>query len=98
MTILALLLAGACLCNAIPHLTAGLRGEPFPTPFARPRGIGDSSPVVNFLWGTGNLAVAGGLLMHSPHERGWMDIAAFATGWLALGLYVSRHFGSVRGG
>jgi len=34
--------AGAFLCNCIPHLCAGLQGMPFPTPFAKPRGIGKS--------------------------------------------------------
>ena len=43
--------AGAFLCNCIPHLDCGLRGAPFPTPFAKPRGIGDSSPLINVLWG-----------------------------------------------
>jgi hypothetical protein len=28
---------GAFFCNAIPHLANGLRGEPFQTPFAKPR-------------------------------------------------------------
>ena len=27
--------AGALLCNCIPHLTAGLRGERFPSPFGK---------------------------------------------------------------
>ncbi|WP_212741939.1 hypothetical protein, partial [Sphingomonas sp. 1F27F7B] len=30
MAYLVLFLGGALLCNAIPHLAAGLRGEPFP--------------------------------------------------------------------
>jgi hypothetical protein len=42
MIYLALFFAGAFLCNAIPHLAAGTMGMPFPTPFARPRGIGNS--------------------------------------------------------
>jgi len=57
-SIVAILFAGAFFCNCIPHLASGLRGEPFPTPFARPRGVGNSSPLANVLWGTANLAVA----------------------------------------
>ncbi|MEJ0066167.1 MAG: hypothetical protein WDM85_12710 [Caulobacteraceae bacterium] len=49
--------AGAFLCNSIPHLAAGLRGEVFPTPFAKPRGKGPSSALVNFYWGAANLAL-----------------------------------------
>lgn len=37
--------AGAFLCNALPHLAAGLQGRPFPTPFATPHGVGDSPPL-----------------------------------------------------
>jgi len=55
MNYLLLFLAGALLCNGIPHLAAGLRGEPFPTPFARPPGKGKSPPLVNFVWGSGNV-------------------------------------------
>ena len=43
--------AGAFLCNAIPHLASGLKGETFPTPFATPRGVGNSSAMLNFFWG-----------------------------------------------
>ena len=94
-----LILAGALLCNSLPHLAAGLRGEPFPTPFARPRGIGHSSPLTNFLWGTANLA-AGIALMHwqQPLVPVATGFALLAAGWLALGAYCSRHFGAVRAG
>jgi len=94
-----LFLAGALLCNSIPHLAAGLRGEPFPTPFARPRGVGYSSPVTNFLWGTINLAGGIALLLWRlrPVLLG-ATAAAAAAGWLAIGLYLARHFGAVRNG
>ena len=49
--------AGAFLCNCIPHLSSGLRGAPFPTPFAKPRGVGNSPPFLNFLWGSFNLFI-----------------------------------------
>jgi hypothetical protein len=51
MDYIASFFAGAFLCNCIPHLACGLRGETFPTPFANPRGKGPSAPMVNFLWG-----------------------------------------------
>ncbi|MDD2704212.1 MAG: hypothetical protein PHU07_02615 [Acidocella sp.] len=48
-------LAGRLICNAVPHLVAGLRGEAFPTPFAKPGGIGLSTPLVNVVWSWINL-------------------------------------------
>jgi hypothetical protein len=43
MSFFTLFIAGAFLCNAMPYLTSGLQGTPFPTPFAKPPGVGDSS-------------------------------------------------------
>ena len=93
-----LFLAGALLCNCIPHLAAGLLGMPFPTPFATPRGIGNSPPLMNFLWGTFNLGVGVVLVSRYPIALGVNPYgAAFAAGFLVLGVYLSRHFGKVRG-
>ena len=96
---IALFFAGAFLCNCIPHLSAGLQGAPFPTPFATPRGIGNSSPFVNFLWGAFNLFVGLYLLATHPVTIGANpECAALAAGALALGTYLSLHFGKVRRG
>lgn len=97
MDIVALFFAGAFLCNCIPHLAAGLRGEPFPSPFAKPSGVGDSSPLVNVLWGALNLAVGLALLAGRPLAIGFnLDCLAFAAGALLLGVFTARHFGAVR--
>ncbi len=97
MTYVALFFAGAFLCNCIPHLAAGLQGNPFPTPFAKPRGVGDSSPFLNFLWGAFNLAVGLALLAAHPTALGAnLNCLAIAAGALFLGGYLSRHFGKVR--
>jgi hypothetical protein len=53
--------AGAFLTNTIPHFVHGISGDSFPSPFANPPGRGLSSPLVNVLWGLGNL-VAGYIL------------------------------------
>jgi hypothetical protein len=37
--------AGIFLANAVPHFVHGISGDRFPTPFARPRGKGLSSPI-----------------------------------------------------
>lgn len=97
MNYLALFFTGAFLCNSIPHLAAGLRGEPFPTPFARPRGIGHSSPLVNFLWGFSNFFIGFYLLSTHPVTVGLNpEFLTLAVGALVLGLYLSCHFGKVR--
>jgi hypothetical protein len=89
--------AGAFLCNCIPHLSCGLRGEPFPTPFAKPRGVGDSSPSLNFLWGLANLLIGAALYTAYPFAFGVnRDSALFFAGFLILGLYLASHFGAVR--
>jgi hypothetical protein len=99
MLLVAPFFAGAFLCNCVPHLCAGLQGAPFPTPFASPRGIGNSSPFVNFLWGAFNLAVGLYLLATHPTEIGAnLDCLALAAGALLLGTYLSLHFAKVRRG
>jgi hypothetical protein len=98
MNYIALFFAGAFLCNSIPHLTAGLQGMPFPTPFAKPRGVGNSSPFLNFLWGFFNIAVGIALLSNFPVVVGLnLDCVLIAAGALTLGAYLALHFGKVRG-
>lgn len=99
MNYIALFFAGALLCNCIPHLTTGLQGETFPTPFARPRGKGNSPPLVNFLWGAFNVGVGLTILSYHPVVVGTnFDCLAVAAGALLLGAYLSRHFQKVREG
>lgn len=54
---LAAFFAGVFLTNVIPHFVQGISGNPFPTPFARPRGKGLSSPLTNTLWALSNLVI-----------------------------------------
>ena len=99
MTWFLLFFAGALICNALPHLAAGVRGEPFPTPFATPHGVGHSSPLVNFYWGTTNLAGGAALtLWRLPMVDCRIGLAVLAFGWLAIGSFAAVHFGKVRAG
>lgn len=92
-----MVLTGALLCNCIPHLAAGLRGEAFPTPFAKPPGEGNSPPLINFLWGSVNLFGGFGVAAwRLPLGDGWAGLGAAAFGWLAIGVYLARHLGKVR--
>ena len=89
--------AGAFLCNAIPHLVAGLQGRAFPTPFAKPRGAGDSSPLVNFLWGLLNAVIGVMLIARSPFIVGpTVGFACVVLGALLLGVYLALRFGKVQ--
>ncbi|WP_323118918.1 hypothetical protein [Burkholderia alba] len=92
----ALFFAGLLLCNCIPHLVRGLCGLPFPTPFATPRGVGDSSARTNLLWGFVNLVAGLAILSRYPVTlRFDMPLTALLAGGLVAGLYLSTHFGKV---
>ena len=91
--------AGAFVANAIPHVVQGMCGNRFKTPFASPRGVGESSAVVNVIWGFANLAVAGVLLHAFFPERlplPWTLCVAALAGALAMALYLANYFGKVR--
>lgn len=91
---LAQFFVGALLCNALPHLAAGLQGRCFPTPFATPRGVGHSSPLANVLWGFANLFGGTALAIANPaHDL--MRMIVIAVGAVVLGVYLAVHFGRV---
>ena len=54
---LAYFFAGGFLANGVPHIIHGISGKKFPTPFARPMVKGESSPVVNVIWGLVNFLI-----------------------------------------
>ena len=88
--------AGAFLCNSLPHLVAGVQGRPFPSPFAKPRGVGNSSPLVNVLWGMFNVVVGLVLLSLQPVSIGLnLLFVVVIAGALAIGVFLALHFGKV---
>jgi hypothetical protein len=97
MNYVVMFFAGIFLCNSIPHLTCGLRGESFPTPFAKPRGVGLSSPLLNFFWGCFNLVVGISLVSTRPVVADFYPtFIALVLGALAIGTYLSLHLAKVR--
>ncbi len=97
MDYVAIFFAGAFLCNSLPHLACGLSGTPFPSPFAKPSGIGNSSPMVNFYWGAANFFVGLLLLQRHPVTVGLSaGFLALLAGVLAIGTHLAWHFGRVR--
>jgi hypothetical protein len=84
---------GAFLCNAVPHLTRGLSGSAFPTPFASPPGRGLSPPLLNVLWGAANLAAAYVLLRYGQFSLGsWTRVLVAFAGALLIGLQLAITF------
>ncbi|GGC63898.1 hypothetical protein GCM10011396_08580 [Undibacterium terreum] len=97
MHYLAHFFAGAFLCNCIPHVACALQGSPFQTPFAKPRGVGNSSPLLNFLWGFFNFVVGLFLLAAFPIATALdPECLPLLLGAFAMGIYLSLHFGKVR--
>ena len=92
--------AGLFLANGVPHFVQGICGNPFPTPFASPSGIGESSAVVNVLWGFLNLAVGFALLFTFAPKGAdvALEWAFVGLGALVLALFCAWHFGRVRKG
>jgi hypothetical protein len=92
--------AGAFLANSLPHLTNGISGRAFQTPFAKPPGEGLSSSTVNVLWGFFNLAAAclltfavGNFSVHNVAQ-----MLVFGAGFLLLSVLMARQFGRFHGG
>jgi hypothetical protein len=90
-------IAGAFLANAVPHFVQGICGNRFQSPFASPPGIGESSAVVNVVWGWFNFVVAGVLLwLTFPPLPPVGSYVALAIGALISALYLAMHFGKTR--
>jgi hypothetical protein len=84
----------------VPHFVQGICGNPFQSPFAKPPGKGESSPLSNALWGFANL-LAGALLLHYFRPRGcaaWAGWGAVGLGVLLMAMQLSVVFGKVRSG
>lgn len=98
MTLSLLFFSGLFVCNSLPHLTAGLRGEKFPTPFAHPHGVGLSSPLLNVLWGSLNLFIGVYLLIksHASFNMPLLSWVVLAVAFLLMGCFSAIHFGKVR--
>jgi len=92
--------AGAFLANGVPHFVNGISGRKFQSPFASPPGVGESSPLVNVIWGMANFVVGYALLTGvGPLSTGLtLDALTVALGALAAGVGLSVHFGRVREG
>jgi hypothetical protein len=91
-------LAGAFSANFVPHFVSGVLGRTFPTPFASPPFRGPSSPLVNVLYGLGNLTVAYLLLSRvgAFEPRSALHASAFGLGLAAMSLLIVRSLARLR--
>jgi hypothetical protein len=95
----ALFFAGAFVANTVPHFVRGISGRAFPTPFASPPGQGESSPVVNVLWGSFNLIVgyvlcrAGGFNVHRTRHA-----VIVGLGVILMAVMLANAFGPLYAG
>jgi hypothetical protein len=90
--------SGLLLANGVPHFVQGISGNWFQSPFATPRGIGESSPLVNVLWGFANLAI-GFAILWSFAPKGSEVVAEWmlvGLGILVSAVFLAWHFGNVR--
>lgn len=91
---------GVFFANAIPHAVNGMMGRPFQSPFAKPPGEGLSSPIINVLWGSFNLAVAYVLVFRVGEfeMKDTADVLALGAGAFLIAVFSARHFGRFNGG
>lgn len=90
--------AGIFLTNGIPHFINGISGYRFQTPFASPPAVGESSPIVNVLWGMANIVI-GLLLVLKVGEFKFglnFDTITFFVGAFLIAIILAWHFGRVR--
>ena len=90
-------IAGLFLANGVPHFVQGICGHPFQSPFATPRGVGESSPVINVLWGWLNLLV-GAWMLWQFWPKGGSTLPQWGLVWLGalvMALFLANHFGKV---
>jgi len=91
---------GLFLANTVPHLTNGISGRPFQSPFAKPPGKGLSSSTVNVLWGMLNLAFGWFLIFRVGRfqpSNPWQALPV-GIGMTIMSVLTARSFGRFHGG
>jgi hypothetical protein len=91
---------GVFLANALPHLSNGISGHAFQSPFATPPGVGLSSSVVNVAWGLFNLSIGYMLVCRvgSFDLRKTLHVLVLGAGILVMSLNLAHYFGALHGG
>lgn len=89
--------AGAFLANGVPHFVHGIAGKKFQSPFASPPGVGESSPVVNVIWGMVNFFIGYTLIFGVGDFAFGFTLAALmvAVGALLTAVALASYFGRI---
>lgn len=95
---LAYFFAGLFAANGVPHFVHGISGKRFPSPFASPPGRGESSPLVNALWGLANFLIAYTLMFRvGDFKFGFTrDVLMVVLGALVISMILSIYFERAR--
>ena len=90
--------SGLFLANGVPHFVEGISGHSFQSPFASPPGVGESSPLVNVLWGFANLAIGFAMLWAFAPKGAEVALewALVGLGVLVAAIFLATRFGGVR--
>lgn len=96
-TYIAYFFAGVFLANGIPHFMQGISGKRFSSPFAE-RPLGESSPMVNVIWGMVNFAIGYTLMFGVGKFRFGLtiDVLMVGLGALITAVGLARQFGRSR--
>jgi hypothetical protein len=91
-------LAGLFLANGIPHFVNGISGRRFQSPFASSPGRGESSPLINVLWGSINLIISYLLLAGIGEFQSGLtaDALALGLGFVLMSSILGVYFGRLR--
>jgi hypothetical protein len=94
---LAYFFAGVFLANGVPHFVQGISGKKFPSPFARPP-AGESSAVVNVIWGMVNFVAGYALIFGVGKFRFGLtiEILMVGLGVLVTAVGLAYYFGRSR--
>lgn len=98
MVYLAYFFAAGFLVNGIPHFVQGISGHSFQSPFAKPPGVGESSAIVNVLWGSFNLIIGCSLFVGVGSFTIGLnaDTLSAGTGGLFIALTLAWYLQKVR--
>ena len=90
--------AGLFLANGVPHFVNGISGKRFQSPFASPPGVGESSPLINVVWGIVNFIIGYVLIFGVGDFKGGLtlEVLMVGLGILVAALALAWHFGRVR--
>ena len=97
---LAYFAAGAFLANGVPHFVNGIAGKKFQSPFASPPAVGESSPLVNVIWGLVSFLI-GYVLIFGVGDFAFgftLDVLMAGLGALVAAVALALYFGRLRGG